>query len=70
MGRVSKRNKQRKDAWNMSMEAQRIKKSMLSLTLQMLQYTSSHHPPPPPSPLPHLTQNKDKEMEKKRPYYS
>ncbi|MPC37036.1 hypothetical protein E2C01_030508 [Portunus trituberculatus] len=26
MGQVSKRNKQRKDAWNMSMEAQRIKR--------------------------------------------
>ncbi|MPC16729.1 hypothetical protein E2C01_009563 [Portunus trituberculatus] len=56
MGQMSKRNKQRKDAWNMSVEAQRIKKSVLNLTPQILQYTSSCHPPPPssrPPPPPH-----------------
>ncbi|MPD06705.1 hypothetical protein E2C01_102529 [Portunus trituberculatus] len=52
MVRVSKRNKQRKDAWNMIMEVQRIK-SVLNLTPQMLQYTFSRHPSPPPSPPPH-----------------
>ncbi|MPC41026.1 hypothetical protein E2C01_034606 [Portunus trituberculatus] len=74
IGQVSKRNKQSKDAWNMSLEAQRIK-SVLNLTPQMLQYISLCDPPPPPSPPPHhspphLTQNKDKEMKKKRPHYS
>ncbi|MPC50863.1 hypothetical protein E2C01_044697 [Portunus trituberculatus] len=47
---------------------------MLNLTPQMLQYTSSRHPPPPSPPPhhtpPHLTQNKEKEMKKERPHYS
>ncbi|MPC97815.1 hypothetical protein E2C01_093150 [Portunus trituberculatus] len=69
MGQVYERNKQSKNPWNMSMEAQRIK-SVLNLPPQMLQYTPSRHlttatPQPTTS-----QQKKDKEMKKKRPHYS